>query len=187
MKASAVAIAGLIGLSLAGAALSLVAGSPSTAVTETDVRPRWVEVNWPFAIDQWGSGRAYTCRAADCGTEVDLYLRPKIGFCNCRDVDDNDELERVSDLELISARYSVSGPGRPISVAAMQGRSRPFALSDSSAAVGHALAIALHDRCDLVVATAVFRSGSAFAVELAVLSFLSTNPVQHWLQDNLGL
>ena len=92
MKESAVAIAGVIGLALAGAALSLVAGSPSTAVTETDVRPRWVEVNWPFAIDQWGSGRAYTCRAADCGTNVDLYLRRKLGFCNCRGVEDDDSL-----------------------------------------------------------------------------------------------
>ena len=30
---------------------------------------------WPFPIDQWGTGRAFACKAADCGTEVKLYLR----------------------------------------------------------------------------------------------------------------
>jgi hypothetical protein len=34
-----------------------------------------------FLIDQWGTGRAFVCTAADCGTEVKLYLRAKIGSC----------------------------------------------------------------------------------------------------------
>lgn len=126
---------------------------------------------------QWGSGRAYSCRAADCGADLTLYLRAKFGFCNCRGVENDEELERVSDLELISDRYPVSGPGKPISVAPMQGRSRP----------GNALAIAFHDRCDLVVATGAFRSGRTSEVELVVLRFLNTEPVLRWLQATLGL
>ena len=47
------------------------------------VRPVWTEVGWPFPLDQWGRGRAFQCKAADCGREVKLYLRAKIGFCNC--------------------------------------------------------------------------------------------------------
>ena len=35
---------------------------------------------------------------------VELYVRPKIGFCNCdRGVADDDEVDRVADLDLISA------------------------------------------------------------------------------------
>jgi hypothetical protein len=161
-------------LLLAIAASFLAASSSSTGDTKTNLRPLWAEVKWPFAVDQWGSGRAYTCRAADCGADLTLYLRAKIGFCNCRGIENDEELERVSDLELISDRYSVSGPSRPISVAAMQGRSRPFAVSNSFGSGGDALAIAFHDRCDLVVATAVFRSGRTSEVELAVLRFLNT-------------
>jgi hypothetical protein len=188
MKASAVAIVCGVGLLLlASAASFLAASASSTGDTKTNLRPRWVEVKWPFAVDQWGSGKAYTCRAADCGADLTLYLRAKIGFCNCRGVETNEELERVSDLDLISDRYATSGPGRPISVGAMQGRSRPFAVSNSSGSGGNALAIAFHDRCDLVVATAVFRPGRASDVESVVLRFLNTAPVLHWVQATLGL
>ena len=38
----------------------------------------WVEFKWPFAIDQWGTGRAFACTAADCGAEVRLYIRAKL-------------------------------------------------------------------------------------------------------------
>jgi hypothetical protein len=47
------------------------------------VRLVWTEVKWPFPIDQWGSGRAFACKATDCGAEVSLYLRAKLGSCNC--------------------------------------------------------------------------------------------------------
>jgi hypothetical protein len=46
-------------------------------------RAIWAEVKWPFPIDQWGTGRAFACRAADCGAEAELYLRAKLGSCNC--------------------------------------------------------------------------------------------------------
>ncbi len=172
---------------VATAVLFLDPSSSSTSERNSELRPVWTEVKWPFPIDQWGTGKAYVCRAADCGREVALYLRPKIGFCNCRGVDDDEELERVSDLELVGDRYSASGPSSPITISAMQGRSRPFAISNSSGFRGTALAIAFHDRCDLVVATAVFGHGSASELELAVARFLNTGPVLHWLERTLGL
>ena len=43
----------------------------------------WTEVQWPFPADQFGRGKAFQCGAADCGTPVTLYVRAKIGFCNC--------------------------------------------------------------------------------------------------------
>src|SRR5262249_39513256 len=61
-------------------------------------RPSWNEVSWPFPMDQWGKGKAFVCRAADCGAEVTVYIRAKIGFCNCTTgVADDAELDRISD------------------------------------------------------------------------------------------
>src|SRR6478609_3108339 len=66
------------------------------------VHPVWSEMQWPFPIDQWGKGKAYRCKAADCGTEMTVYLRAKIGFCNCTTgVSDDDELDRISDFDLL--------------------------------------------------------------------------------------
>ncbi|MGZ3328314.1 MAG: hypothetical protein ACXU85_14260, partial [Xanthobacteraceae bacterium] len=61
--------------------------------------PVWTEVRWPFPLDQWGRGRAFQCKAADCGSELNLFLRAKIGFCNCAiGVADDDDLDRVGDV-----------------------------------------------------------------------------------------
>ena len=49
----------------------------------TATAPVWTEIAWPFPNDPWGKGKAFRCRAADCGAEVNVYLRAKIGFCNC--------------------------------------------------------------------------------------------------------
>ena len=43
----------------------------------------------------------FRCDVAACGDEVELYVRPKIGFCNCdTGVADDDEVDRVADLDL---------------------------------------------------------------------------------------
>ena len=85
-------------------------------------------MKWPFLIDQWGLGRAFECKAADCGLEVKLYLRAKVGFCNCTTgVADDEEIERVADLNLFGT--TVAGRachGAPVAVGWMKGRSRPF-------------------------------------------------------------
>ena len=87
-------------------------------------------MKWPFPLDQWGLGRAFKCPAADCGREVDLYLRAKLGFCNCTTgVSDDAELDRVGDLELLSAAFDGLSEGRPIAVGWMHGRSRPYSVA----------------------------------------------------------
>ena len=94
-------------IALAGAAL--MAGSVAVfgvraPATPIAIEPVWTEVKWPFLLDQWGIGKAFTCQPADCGVKVDVYIRPKIGFCNCSTgVSDDTELERVADTELVSA------------------------------------------------------------------------------------
>jgi hypothetical protein len=101
----------LVGLgTIPGSVARLGPGLQSDAPVE--FRPAWTEFQWPFLLDQWGIGRAFVCKPADCGTEVKVYLRPKTGFCNCAaGAMDNEELDRVGDKELIAAKAVASGEG----------------------------------------------------------------------------
>jgi hypothetical protein len=153
--------------------------------------PIWSKVVWPFPIDEWGGGWAFQCKAADCGTEVNLYLRPKIGFCNCKvGVADDDELDRVSDVDLVGSERSTLGPGRSIKVEWMKGRSRGYKVAvpwgfDRSAKSLLSLAFnPLNDTCDVIVATVV-ADGSA-SQEQAVLAFLDGDLVRHHFEEVLG-
>src|SRR5690349_8215404 len=98
----AVAIA--VSLGIAVAALAALSSYPGRAGTPAAA---WSEIRWPFLIDQWGTGKAFRCKAADCGVDVELYVRAKIGFCNCTTgVADDEELERVADVSLLDDRYA---------------------------------------------------------------------------------
>ena len=148
-------------------------------------RPVWTEAAWPFPIDQWGQGWAYQCKAADCGIDVNLYLRPKIGFCNCQTgVADDEELDRVGDIDLIGSGSLARGPGRPITVHAMKGRSRGYEVDAPSAK--SVLSLAFNDRCDVIVATVV-AADDPVAQEAAVLEFLNGDLVLNWAKVVLGL
>ena len=151
---------------------------------------RWSEAAWPFPIDQWGRGWAYQCKAADCGIEVNLYLRPKIGFCNCQTgVADDEELDRVNDVDLVGSESSALGPGRAITVHWMKGRSRGYGVGTPSAGAPSAksvLSLAFNNRCDVIVATVV-AGDKPVAQEQAVLEFLNGDLVLRWAEAVLGL
>jgi hypothetical protein len=148
-----------------------------------EFRPAWTEFQWPFPLDQWGVGRAFVCKPADCGTEVKLYLRPKTGFCNCTTGinDDDEELDRVGDNELIAPKFVASGRGQAIEVGWMKGRSRSFE-NTGDAMRTRLLSIAFHDRCDLIVAAATFAPRNPDAVEAAVIDFLNSDRVLRWVK-----
>ena len=148
-------------------------------------RPVWTEAAWPFPVDQWGGGWAFQCKAADCGIDVKLYLRPKIGFCNCETgVADDEELDRVGDVDIVGSERSALGPGRPIRVHAMKGRSRGYKVGAPSAK--SVLSLAFNSRCDVTVATVV-ADGDPVAQEQAVLEFLNGDLVVHRVEEVLGL
>ena len=150
--------------------------------------PVWTEVRWPFPLDQWGPGRAFQCKAADCGGEVNLFVRAKIGFCNCAiGVADDDDLDRVGDVGLIDGESSAVGVGRPIGVHWMKGRSRGYVVGGRGALAKSVLSIAFNDHCDVIVATAAVGSGERAAQERAVLEFLSSDLVLGWAETTLGL
>jgi hypothetical protein len=188
-RAMIAVIAGL-GLGALGGASAFFGGSmlgPSKALAPPS-HPRFVEVRWPFPTDEWGQGKAFRCAAVDCGTEVNIYIRAKIGFCNClTGVSDDNELDRLTDFTLMGERLSVLEPGREIKIAWMKGRSRPYAVAKPYREPNSALAIAFNDRCDAIVATAVVGHDRPGMVESSVIDFLNSDVVVHWAEVTLGL
>jgi hypothetical protein len=183
-----VAAAALVASTVAGVLL-LRGGASEPAVAAAPARSEmaWSEVAWPFPIDQFGKGKAFRCQSSDCGTEVNLYIRAKIGFCNCTTgVADDDELARISDFALFDARIAALGPGQPIAVAWMNGRSRAFAVGGAAPARS-LLSVGFNDRCDAIVATAVIGHERPGAIQPAVLAFLNSHTVLRWAEVTLGL
>ena|SRR5579862_5779194 len=150
--------------------------------------PKFTEARWPFPTDEWGEGKAFRCAAADCGVEVNVYIRAKIGFCNClTGVSDDNELDRLSDFHLMGDKPAVLGPGHEIKIAWMKGRSRAYEISEPYHLPGSALAIAFNDRCDAIVATATVAHNAPKAIEPSVIDFLNSEVVVHWAEVTLGL
>jgi hypothetical protein len=170
---------------VAGGAASVPESSQAPGVaSRASTEAAWREVKWPFLTDQWGTGRAFRCAATDCGTELNVYVRPKIGFCNCTTgVSDDAELDRVGDVELIGTRFAPLGDGRPVAIAWMKGRSRAYSVDGR----GTALAIAFNDKCDVVVATVAGNGKLPSAAEPLAVAFLNTQPVLRWVEVTLGL
>ncbi len=163
------------------------APSPADSRPPTASKPVWTAAAWPFPTDAWGKGKAFRCPAAHCGTDVTLYLRAKIGMCGCITSIDDDGVERGSDLDLLAADRTSLGAGRPIDVRWMKGRSRTFALAGSGATARSAVAIAFHDRCDMVVATASVGDDVPQRQEAAVIEVLNRDVVLRWAEVTLGL
>jgi hypothetical protein len=183
-------------ISALGIALATVlANDPATvgvafsgrAVTSGAPHAVWREVKWPFLLDEWGIGHAYRCAPADCSTEINLYLRAKVGFCNCATgVSDNADLDRVSDLELFSEEFVGLTDGRAVNVGRLQGRSRLYHVSIPYAAARDMWAIGFNDQCDVAVATVLADPDRLGEAEGLALDFLSSDPVQRWARAELG-
>ncbi len=173
--ASALAVAGCLAGALAGDALRPAAANS----------PAWFEVKWPFLIDQWGLGRAFHCRP--CAGDVTIYLRAKVGFCNCSTgIADDDEIDRVGDLSLFDAQSRARGEGSPVAVGWMRGRTRAFQIEGSNPQ-RYAVTVALANKCDAVVATIVATQPLPPDTERAALFFLGSDPVLGWARENTGL
>jgi hypothetical protein len=146
----------------------------------------WREIAWPFPRDGWPAGRAFRCENESCGEAVELYVRPKIGFCNCDSgVADDDEVDRVADLDLMSERFAPLQPGQPIRIADMPGRLRAYDLRMSDGSPHSAVGIAVSHRCDLLVAVAQ-GTGEARGVERAALAFLGSHEMKSWMRVAMG-
>jgi len=146
---------------------------------------RWHEIAWPFPRDGWPAGRAFHCASERCGDDVELYVRPKAGFCNCDSgVADDDEVDRVTDLDLLSERFVALEPGKAIRVAGMPGRLRSYDLRMSDGSRHAAIGLAVSRRCDLLVAVAQGKATAA-SVQRVALDFLALDPMRQWMTSAL--
>jgi hypothetical protein len=168
---------------LALSALSAVAAY-QVARPIAGTQPRWHEIAWTFPRDGWPAGRAFRC--ASCGEGMELYVRPKIGFCNCdTGVADDDEVDRVADLDLISETFVPAGAGKVVRLADLTGRSRSYDLRMSDGAQHAAVGIALSHRCDLLVAVAQGRAARS-ELQREALDYLASGEMRRWMMASLG-
>jgi hypothetical protein len=164
-------------------ALATSAASPAGADPS-----RWTEAKWPFLIDQWGFGSAYQCKAGDCGIEVTLYLRAKVGFCNCTTgIAEDEEIDRVGDIGLVGWQSRARGLGAAVSVGWMKGRSRSFLVEGRDRQQRFAHAVALSNKCDAIVATVVADQPISPDIERSAMDFLGSPTVLRWAALNTGL
>ncbi|MET4607880.1 hypothetical protein ABIB90_007384 [Bradyrhizobium sp. JR4.1] len=173
MRRGAALAAMVIALGVSGVATYQLAPAPAEETA------RWREIAWPFPRDGWPSGRAFRCDGACAGTE--LYLRAKRGFCSCdRGVADDDEVDRVADIDLISPRFAAVAPGEEVGIGAMRGRARRYDLDRPDHTRHAALGIAVSRGCDLFVAAAQGSRGTG-VMQRAVLVFLQTPEMKTWV------
>jgi hypothetical protein len=171
-RAATIAVA-VIALGASGVGAYQLAPQQAPAV-------HWHEIAWPFPRDGWPAGRAFRCEGGACDG-AELYVRAKRGFCNCDSgVADDDEVDRVADLDLITPRFSATAPGEVVHVGEMRGRARRYDLAIHDGASHAAVGVALSRRCDLVAAAAQGRA-DAGAMQHAMLAFLETQEMKTWV------
>lgn len=153
-------------------------GARQLAPPSVEETAHWREIAWPFPREGWPAGRAFRCDGICAGAE--LYMRAKRGFCNCDGgVADDDEVDRVADIDLISPRFAAAAPGEEVGIGEMRGRARRYDIEMPGGARHTAIGIALSRRCDLFVAAAQ-GGGEASAVQRAALAFIETQEIKTW-------
>jgi hypothetical protein len=146
----------------------------------------WREIAWPFPRDAWPPGRAFRCIAAACGEGAELYVRPKIGFCNCTvGVADDNEVDRVTDLDLISERFVPLAAGEPIRFADMSGRARAYSLQLPDGRARPAVGLAVARGCDVVVAVIRGKAVAAHDMQHSAIEMLSSDAMTRWINSAL--
>jgi hypothetical protein len=164
----------------AAVAIAALAGFAGYQQPQSEIKG-WREIAWPFPRDGWPAGRAFRCAVELCGGDIEVYVRPKAGFCNCDSgVADDDEVDRVADLDLVSERFAAIAPGKATRIAGMPGRLRTYDLKMADGSRQAAVGIAVSRRCDLMVAVAQGK-GSAPDVQRVALEFLASNEMTHWM------
>jgi hypothetical protein len=189
MKRAAAFTAGIGLCGIIALSLFIVAGLQNVELAlAKQENSTWTETKWPFLMDQWGEGRAFQCNAADCGAELNLYIRIKIGFCSSTaGVADDSELERLSDFDFMNGHVTVLAAGHEIDIAGMKGRIRAYEISSLIFSRKYAFSVVFNNNSDAVVATVVLNGGQPAAVEPLIIQFLNGSTIQRWVSLTLGL
>jgi hypothetical protein len=142
---------------------------------------------WPFAQDGWPTGRAFRCNSASCGGGLDVYIRAKIGLCNCSNgITGDAEVDAVSDVDLLAADFAPLAPGAAVAVGGMQGITRAYRLVEPNGVGRRAAGLALSNRCDLVaIASLGAWAGMPKGTE-AISTLISRAEIASWLRNQMG-
>jgi len=166
-------------------AAGLVAGMVALNLSEHDPPSLgkdmpWRSTPWPFPRDAWPPGRAWRR-----GT-LEVYVRPKLGFCcDCETgVTTDDEVDRVTDLDLLAERFTPAREGLAVRIGPLPGRARLYRYELASGGLHYAEAIAVSQKCDLVVAVIVGNLSDE-RERSAVYRFLQSETVLTWLSQQL--
>lgn len=147
----------------------------------------WQEIAWPFPRDAWPSGRAFRCINTACGRGVEVYIRPKIGFCNCATgVSGDAEVDAVTDLDMMAENFTPNRPGEWIEIADMRGRSRSYTLQLPNGREVQAVGTAISKRCDVIVAASQGPDAGTPHAQRAIATLIATPAVLTWLNTLLG-
>ena len=170
----------------AGVAAGAAAGVPLAGLSRAP-QGGWEEIRWPFARDAWPAGRAFRCGDAGCGGPMEVYVRPKVGLCNCATgVSGDAEVDGVSDLDMISLDFRPLAPGRPVAAGGMAGRMRRYVLTTADGREHAAVGFVLSARCDLVAAAALGPAAGTEAARRGVVALLGTTDLVEWIRSKLG-
>jgi hypothetical protein len=168
--------------SIAGALVAATAGLAMVAHERFVPGPAdeegWRPIAWPFPRDGFPPGRAWRH-----GT-TEVYVRPKLGFCgNCdTGVVTDEEVDRVTDVDLLDQRFAPVKEGRAARIGALPGRSRLYRYGTSTP--HHAEGVAVSQKCDLVVAV-IAGELTDEQQRTAAYRFLDSSTVQAWLAEHL--
>ncbi len=93
---------------------------------------------------------------------------------------DDDEVDRVADLDLMSERFAPHELGKAVQIADLPGRLRSYDLQMSDGSKHSAIGIAVARRCDLLVVVAQGK-GAASGVQRVALDFLGSEKLTPWM------
>jgi hypothetical protein len=166
-----------IGFLLAAIGLAAIpaTGREPPSIAPDQAESPWREIAWPIPRDAWPAGRAFRCTAPACGDDTIVLIRPKLGFCNCTTgVADDDEVDRVTDLDLLSDDFVPLGAGEPVVLAGLSGRLRRYRLRFAGGGERPVVGIALSRGCDLLVAASYGSRATAPGIEQAIRGLVDT-------------
>ena len=168
-------------------AAGLMAGMVALGLSEDDPPSLgkdmpWRPIAWPFPRDAWPAGQAWRRGA------LQVYVRPKIGFCgNCETgVVTDEEVDRVTDVDLLDERFVPAKEGLAVRIGALSGRARLYRYKLIGGGTRHAEGIAVSKKCDLVIAVIV---GNLLdeRERTAAYRLLESSMVQEWISQELGV
>src|SRR5258708_25883281 len=118
----------LIQVSLAAGLVAGLAGFATVANLVRDWQREhtgWHQIAWPFPRDAWPAGRAWRGEGG-----IEVYVRPKLGFCgNCETgVVADEEVDGVTDLDLLDEHFAPVQAGSRIRITDLFGRPRAYRL-----------------------------------------------------------